>query len=215
MKKNGDGNPTISQPIPSSLVRNPWDSMGVIPATHREEGGWVAEATRTSGSQGGTGAKVRRWRCLAGKSSLVGGLEHVFFLSCFPYIGKNHPNWTFIFFRGVETTNQPKNGWFKSIRYDLMGKQWKRIAEWRIYFRVNRHRCGKVMNGFPLTDLQMAGVPHFFCMFKGYLLIPEITDLHHLYGIFRRINGDSCVGWCWFYLVKSPSLLTSKGLTLW
>ena len=39
MKKNGDGNPTISQPIPSSLVRNPWDSMGVIPATHREEGG--------------------------------------------------------------------------------------------------------------------------------------------------------------------------------
>jgi hypothetical protein len=55
---------------------------------------------------------VRRWRCLAGKSSLVGGLEHVFFLSffIFPYIGKNHPNWTFIFFRGVETTNQPKNG---------------------------------------------------------------------------------------------------------
>ena len=35
---------------------------------------------------------------------LVGGLEHGFY--DFPYIGKNHPNLTFIFFRGVETTNQ-------------------------------------------------------------------------------------------------------------
>ena len=27
-------------------------------------------------------------------------------LFIFPYIGNNHPNWTFIFFTGVETTNQ-------------------------------------------------------------------------------------------------------------
>ena len=34
---------------------------------------------------------------------LVGGLEHEVII--FPYIGKNNPN-TFIFFRGLETTNQ-------------------------------------------------------------------------------------------------------------
>ena len=38
------------------------------------------------------------------KTHLVGALEHAF---VFPYIGNNHPNWL-IFFRGVETTNQPK-----------------------------------------------------------------------------------------------------------
>jgi len=35
---------------------------------------------------------------------LVGGLEHEFY--DLPYIGNNHPNLTFIFFRGVETTIQ-------------------------------------------------------------------------------------------------------------
>ena len=35
------------------------------------------------------------------KNRLVGG-EHDFFL----YIGNNNPNLTFIFFRGIETTNQ-------------------------------------------------------------------------------------------------------------
>ena len=45
---------------------------------------------------------------IKGDLNLVGGLEHGFI---FPYIGKNHPNWLFIFFRGVETTNQKR--WFK------------------------------------------------------------------------------------------------------
>ena len=35
--------------------------------------------------------------------NLVGGLEHVFL---FPYIGNDIPNW--LFFRGVEATNQKK-----------------------------------------------------------------------------------------------------------
>ena len=36
-------------------------------------------------------------------NQLVGGLVAIFY---FPYIGSNHPNWL-IFFRGVQTTNQP------------------------------------------------------------------------------------------------------------
>ena len=43
---------------------------------------------------------------LAINDHLVGGLEHFSFFIIFPYAGNNNPNWL-LFFRWVETTNQP------------------------------------------------------------------------------------------------------------
>ena len=62
-------------------------------------GGSLADGRRSRTGDDPVGSRLR-------KTNLVGGLEHEFY--GFPYIGNNHPNCqlTFIFVRGVETTNQ-------------------------------------------------------------------------------------------------------------